>query len=433
MSLQLSSSRCFRRLFLSSFPPELLNEIVHYSSTPDLLTFCQISKQFYIITVRLLYRVVLLAWPVQAIKFCRTILTLRVAAFAVRRFTIAFPVKHLSRNFFGLIAKALARTVYLEALDISNALPLLVQLGSTSFRCLTQCSLPYSTKLVQFLKTHQRIQNLAVQPPTRHHVSHLVTDEFPCILLPRLETYVGPSKVAQFVTPFSNVCLLTIFWDSAPPDLVVHSLALSKKGVHTLDNVVVRWDPALFTAIATCLPGVVMLRIRNANLSNANIEPFFENVLSLLPKFRSLINFSISHIYNMPVEVADLEKEYKTVVRWGQVVPTLQICTLQSGTKWSRFRPGVWFPDKGGLNAEVKAQWLFHAILAVKYPLDMYADLQSEEGRALVSRLREFRDQGCEFPVLMVAGSDLTDLSDGLSENALPMIEHFFSGLEYPS
>ncbi|KIL71358.1 hypothetical protein M378DRAFT_154908 [Amanita muscaria Koide BX008] len=63
----------------------------------------------------------------------------------------------------------------------------------------------------------------------------------------------------------------------------------------------------------------------------------------------------------------------------------------------------------------------------------MYADSQSEEGRALVARLRGFRDQGFEFPVLMVAGSDLTDLSDGLSEIALPMVEHFFSGLEYPS
>jgi len=108
------------------------------------------------------------------------------------------------------------------------------------------------------------------------------------------------------------------------------------------------------------------------------------------------------------------------VARWGRIVPTLRVCTLCSGTKWSRFRPDAWFPDRGGANAEAKAQWLFRAILSVKYPLDMYADLQQEEGKALVSRLQDLRDRGVRYPVLVLGqtSSDTVTLETDLDSDA---------------
>lgn len=78
------------------------------------------------------------------------------------------------------------------------------------------------------------------------------------------------------------------------------------------------------------------------------------------------------------------------------------------GTRWSRYRPDAWFPDRGGPNADTKAQWLFRAIVAVKFPLDMYADSHDAEGQALMSKLRELRDRGVEYPLLV--------LGDGVEE-----------------
>ncbi|KAF8633585.1 hypothetical protein AX15_001378 [Amanita polypyramis BW_CC] len=320
--------------------------------------------------------------------------------------------------------------VHLESLDISCALPLLNLLGTMPFAHLTQCSLPYSIHLVPFLQSHKTIRDLIIQPPTRFDLFRLVSDVFPYVVLPNLDTYVGPSKVAQFVIPHSNVFRLTIFWDfDPPPEEVLPSLMLSNKNVSVLDNIVVRWDQALFSAIVRYLPSVIMLRIRNACPLDDDVQPFLNHVESLLPKLPSLINLGIAHIYSMPISMDDLDREHDTVTRWGQILPGLQICTLPSGTRWSRFRPDAWFPDKGGPNSDTKAQWLFRAILAVRFPLDMYADVHDEDGQALVSRLRELRDSGVEYPVLVLGES--SDLE--VDENPYDEGEDEHTLIAYPS
>ncbi|KAF8641064.1 hypothetical protein AX17_000708 [Amanita inopinata Kibby_2008] len=388
---------------LSAFPTELLNEIAEYSSKAELLALCRASRRFNPVAGRLLYRVVSLSDPVQAIKCCSTILSRPLAALAVRRFSINCAVQDLFRNFFGLVADALRRTIYLEAMDISSCQPLLVLLRSTPFPHLAQCSVPYSTQLTPFLSGRSSIRDLIVQPPTRLDLLQVVTDVFPHIPLPNLNTFVGPSKVAQYVMPSSNVYHLTVFWDyDKPPSEVVPKFALSNRSIIVLDNIVVGWDPLLFTSIANALPKIVMLRIRNASPLTEDAEPFVEHVESLLLKFSCLINLGISLIQPMTCNVDDLDREHATVSRWGEKVPTLQVCTLLSGTRWSRFRPDAWFPDRSGPNAEIKIQWLFKAILALKFPLDMYADMADAQGRELVSRLRELRDRGVEYPVLVL-------------------------------
>ncbi|PFH47349.1 hypothetical protein AMATHDRAFT_67898 [Amanita thiersii Skay4041] len=109
----------------------------------------------------------------------------------------------------------------------------------------------------------------------------------------------------------------------------------------------------------------------------------------------------------MPCNVDDLEREHAMVTRWGGIVPSLSVCTLTSGTRWTRYRPDAWFPDRGGLNAETKAQWLFRAILAIKFPMDMYNHYGGDGGggQALVIRLREERGGsggGVGYPVLLL-------------------------------
>ena len=38
----------------------------------------------------------------------------------------------------------------------------------------------------------------------------------------------------------------------------------------------------------------------------------------------------------------------------------------------------------------------------MKFPLDMYADIHDAEGQALMSKLRELRDRGVEYPLLVL-------------------------------
>ena len=88
-------------------------------------------------------------------------------------------------------------------------------------------------------------RNLIVRPPNRFDTL------LPHIVLPNLDTYVGPSEVARFVIPRSGAVNLTIFWTLVVhPEDVLPSFSLSNKNVDTLDNAVAGWDQALFSAIA---------------------------------------------------------------------------------------------------------------------------------------------------------------------------------------
>jgi hypothetical protein len=155
----------------------------------------------------------------------------------------------------------------------------------------------------------------------------------------------------------------------------------------------------------------------------------------LLSKFQCLVNLGVSHISAMDIDLDVLDLEHETVMRWGYIVPSLQFCTLPSGsfppfffpgpgykrcclggTRWSRYRPDAWFPDRGGPNADTKAQWLFRAIVAVKFPLDMYADIHDVEGQALMSKLRELRDRGVEYPLLVLGESSGVEEADLTTE-----------------
>lgn len=89
MSLLPSTTRWpYYKSSLSSFPAELLHEVLQYSATSELLALCLTCKSLYTTSVRFLYRVVSLSSPSQAVKCCKSILCHHSAAFSVRRFSM---------------------------------------------------------------------------------------------------------------------------------------------------------------------------------------------------------------------------------------------------------------------------------------------------------------------------------------------------------
>ena len=99
MSLLPSTTRWSYKSSLSSFPAELLNEVVQYSATSELLALCLTCKRLYTTSVRFLYRVVSLSSPSQAVKCCKSILRHQLAALSVRRFSVYVRYARYTRNF----------------------------------------------------------------------------------------------------------------------------------------------------------------------------------------------------------------------------------------------------------------------------------------------------------------------------------------------
>lgn len=52
----------------------------------------------------------------------------------------------------------------------------------------------------------------------------------------------------------------------------------------------------------------------------------------LLSKFQCLVNLGVSHISTMDIDLDVLDLEHDIVMRWGHIVPSLQFCTLPSGS-----------------------------------------------------------------------------------------------------
>ena len=133
MSLLPSTTRWpYYKSSLSSFPAELLNEVVQYSATSELLALCLTCKRLYTPSVRFLYRVVSLSSPSQAVKCCQSILRHQSAAFSVRRF--AMYVRYALRAKFRLLTMSKNLCFYpgtRACLEISRC--------ETSFRASSGC------------------------------------------------------------------------------------------------------------------------------------------------------------------------------------------------------------------------------------------------------------------------------------------------------
>lgn len=84
--------------------------------------------------------------------------------------------------------------------------------------------------------------------------------------MPELLAFVGPCTVVPFVVPKSQVSFLTVCWEPGHdrPEEIVKCIAESRTDVVGMDNLVVGWNPELLGMIATHLPKMERLRIRNA-------------------------------------------------------------------------------------------------------------------------------------------------------------------------
>lgn len=108
----------------------------------------------------------------------------------------------------------------------------------------------------------------------------------------------------------------------------------------------------------------------------------------IIPQFKDLMHLSLSRLVSLdgPTKMWDLDKEFDTVIRWGQSCPSLRLCTLPcecsiirrnctaytfvilAGIVWCRIRDTAWFPQEGHW---LRDRWLVKMLGSGKYPAMM--------------------------------------------------------------
>jgi hypothetical protein len=142
------------------------------------------------------------------------------------------------------------------------------------FPRLVELKIPYTSRLVDFLRTHGRNLKVVIvqndvpdsgfgSPSTRSlsKVSILKRIE-----MPELMGYIGPCDVIPYIVPGSQVQYLTVSWDSwlrrSEMERIMQSVNMSKKRIIGMDNLVVGWSPHLLGSMAENVPSVERLRLR---------------------------------------------------------------------------------------------------------------------------------------------------------------------------
>ncbi|KAF8229892.1 hypothetical protein L208DRAFT_1378744 [Tricholoma matsutake] len=293
---------------------------------------------------------------------------------------------------------AIQQAVHLVKLDIGEAYPLVDLLCDTPLLHLRECDLLYVVSLGRFLKNHCNMETLVVfrkpLPDT------LVPLEFPSIRLPKLSYFVGPAVMVPYVLPGSAVNLASLLWGNDDNRETILASIVTCSTLQAMTNFFPIWDGDLVTTIATYLPNLKGLTLKSFQTRKLKLKEFLIAIRHSLPLFKALVilTLSASSISPSPTFFS-LDKEYDMVARWGDQCPSLLVCSLPSGTKWSRMLESVWFPDIEGKHASLAAKWKVRAIASVKFPLELYYGLQDQNGDELVPQLRELISRGVRYPL----------------------------------
>ncbi|KAJ7653134.1 hypothetical protein DFH06DRAFT_527164 [Mycena polygramma] len=359
---------------LSALPNELMHAIAGYLKPTDLLPLCLTSRQIHSICLEWIYRAITLENPVQIIRCCKTIVSRKEAAEAVRTLEIAcYPGGYPLKNFFTTFVSAVSRIVSnLRVLDMCVP-SLLLAIAHISFPRLHTCTLPVSPDIIRFLCINPRMASITIFPEGSRRFDWPLAP----IHMPNLEHFDGPDIVACIVVPGSLVSRIALFWPDRPVLEFSRGLAAaasSKADLIELSNLVYSWNPDLLAAVAEHTPRIQFLQIRNMkdfSVPTRRRDQFFaamDGVLPSLPCLIGLIIVESSSLRPMGIQwiSEELDSEFEIVQRWGALSPVLTRLTLPSTTLWLRLGDNIWFPGdpaKEGPATVLCLKWLIKKVL----------------------------------------------------------------------
>ncbi|KAJ7116534.1 hypothetical protein C8R44DRAFT_983587 [Mycena epipterygia] len=343
---------------LLALPNELIHRIAGHTESRDLLALCQTNRQIHNICLEWIYRSITVDDPARLVKCCKTIISRAEAADLVRKLSISCCLRHPLKSYYSTVGSAIRKLKNLQSLKVPFSLTYtFFQLFSaTQFPHLSECVLPASVEIIPFLERHPMISRLSAIP---YDVAQSNSHLFPIdrnmlfgslqpIRMPKLQEFLGPASLAYVVIPGSSTSRMSIYWESnqtTSSSGAVATLARPNVDVILLENIVVRWDRQLLSAIAVHMPRLEHLTFHN--IGNCEEEKLFlshiDDTLRSLPRLRSI---TLLAGFTADPHDGDLREEFEAVRRWGEIAPMLTDVTFPSKMSWT-YVPlpfGLWLP-----------------------------------------------------------------------------------------
>ncbi|KAF7346816.1 F-box domain-containing protein [Mycena sanguinolenta] len=338
-------------------PVEIIGLISEFSAIPNVVTLAQANRRAQSICFCFIYRTVELEDPVRTVKCLTTLGSNMLYAQAVRKLKLLYYPKYPFRRLLVAFRTALVNITNLETLHLSTHLHMFACLSDVLLPRLRMCSIPLALYTDSFVRRHPGLTSLSVLPDYHGEFLSGVPDlSGTHIHMPNLRMFIGPETFAFRVIPHSRASHISIMWNThrlrlgiSPSDDVA-TLALSSVNILTLENIVGNWDTALLSAITAGLPHLLSLEFWNISVSDLeSLQAFISHFDATVSGLPSLTSLSILHGPQRPpglLDPRDLDREFDTVRRWGDISPTLRCAVLPSETAWSRVyvQGNVWYP-----------------------------------------------------------------------------------------
>ncbi|KAJ7023495.1 hypothetical protein C8F04DRAFT_1401655 [Mycena alexandri] len=395
----------------SRLPVELIDAIASSVARKDLLSLCRSNHKVNSVCIRWIYHLVVLESRAPAIACFNTIISNIYPARSVRELILRFHSDLMLKAFARVMRAALEKLTALDALEISTSAELFVLLSGLCFPRLRQCAIPFSVDTMSFLQLHLKLVQLSVDPVPDDSLQFPAT--FDPVQLPDLQIFRGPESVAHAVIPGSRTSHTIIFWDprlQTDAATVFEAIGVSGTRLCKVNNVVVAWNPMLVTAAARYIPNVSSLSIRNVSAfqAPAELEAFFSCMDEPMKVLSALTSISVvQEITPGTLEAEDLDWEFQTVRRWGDISPNLQCCILPSETKWMRSPSNVWYPRNHSDNAAdmlTRFRWFIETVIgSTALPPAYSAVLEMISGKEMVDALKRAFEQEGAVPELHLA------------------------------
>ncbi|KAJ7450170.1 hypothetical protein FB451DRAFT_1286333 [Mycena latifolia] len=401
-------------LKLAVLPVELIDCIAEYADYSALISFSRTDRRVHGVCQRRIYRTLVLEDPVRAIGCFKTLISNAQAAQSVRVLIIHFRRSHHSMlaAFYRLLRAALRTVKSIEYIDIATGAELFANVLNIYFPRLRDCALPFCADIIPFLRLHPKLVGLSLDPIPDDSV-FLWTSLEP-IHLPDLQMFSGPEVVARSVVPGSVASHLIIFWNPRLQHKCSDIFsAITRSGTKLIDvhNILITWDPQLLTVMAKCAPSLTSFTVRNVSSfhSATEMEVFFTGIDETLNSLSSVTSlFIIEDTRPGSIEPADvdLDWEFRTVRRWGDVSPAIHCCVLPSTTRWLRVRANVWYPSNSDDPAHmlVRFRWFMSTVIrSPALPAEYMRVLEIIGGKDMVCALRASFERDQAMPEVVLA------------------------------
>ncbi|KAJ6599412.1 hypothetical protein B0H10DRAFT_2084770 [Mycena sp. CBHHK59/15] len=257
---------------LSELPLDLIDTIAQYTPICDLLYLCQTNRRMNGVCLRWIYWTVAIHSPARLVVFCKMLISNIVRAKYVRTLLIHCYPQYILNVFYHLFRAALRNMESIESLEVSGSPELFSLFSGIHFPRLRDCSIPFSINIVSFLQRHPKLSGLSLDPVPHDSVIDLST--LPPIHMPELQSFSGPEIVTLSRPDFWDPRLMTNFLRA------FETVEKSTIPVRELQNILLSWDTSLLSTVATCIPGLTSLSIRNISSIHAPLEMEVSGLLS---------------------------------------------------------------------------------------------------------------------------------------------------------